>query len=160
MFAWLARRLRASSAAMRQALVVVICLVLLLTGCLTKQGPREDETTMDFRHIARAYEAIQSFHNRPPRDLDEIKKYLADFHTDKLVDEPEKVLTSSRDGLPYVIVIGAQIGAEPTDAIVFYEQKGSAGQRYVMTSGRVVRQMPDEEFRRAKFAQGHRPEIN
>lgn len=160
MFARLIRRLRCTTLSWRQGLIFFVFLVLLLSGCLTKPGPREDETTMDFRHIARIYESIQSFHNRPPRDLDEIKKYLADFHTDGLVDESDKVLTSSRDGLPYVIVLGAQFGSASQDEIVFYEKMGTGGQRYVMTTARVVRQMPDEEFRRAKFAQGHRPEMN
>src|SRR5688572_10657901 len=73
-----------SPSASRLSLLAGVCLVLL-GGCLAKPGPREDETTMDFRHIARVYESIQSFNNRPPRDLEEIKKYLADYHTDGLV---------------------------------------------------------------------------
>ena len=142
--------------ASRLSLLAGVCLVLL-GGCLAKPGPREDETTMDFRHIARVYESIQSFNNRPPRDLEEIKKYLADYHTDGLVEEPDKVLTSSRDGLPYVIVLGAQFGGTE-DEIIFYEQRGADGQRYVMTTGRVVQKMTDEEFRQARFANQHRPE--
>jgi len=158
MLARFIRRWHNGLIAWRRRFVAGVSLILLLGGCQTESGSREDETTMDFRHIARVYESIQSFHNRPPRDLEEIKKYLVDYHTDGLVEEPEKVLTSTRDGLPYVIVLGAQFGAGMQDEIVFYEKRGADGLRYVMTTGRVVRKLTDEEFRRARFAQQHRPE--
>lgn len=132
------------------------CFFFSLCGCQTKSRPREDETTMDFRYIARVYESIQSFNQRPPRDLEEIKKYLADYQTDRVIEDAEKVLTG-RDGLPYVIVLGAQFGA-PDEEIIFYEKQGVDGQRYVMTTNRIVRKMTDEEFRQARFANRHRPE--
>ncbi len=132
--------------------------LVLLGGCARKPAAREDETTMDFRQIARVYESIQGYHNRPPKDLDQIKQYLTDLHTDGQNDEPEKVLTSSRDGQPYVIILGAQFGVPPGTQIMFYEKQGAEGKRYVIHADRQVRQLTDEEFRQATFANGHRPE--
>lgn len=169
MFAWLAwkspvrpgfagRRFVFSGFLNSRALIVSTLVVLLLAGCLVKSGPREDETTMDMRHIARVFESIQGFYNRPPKDLEEIKKFLTDYHTDGLNDEADKVLTSSRDGQPYVIIIGSQFGTGSGSEIVIYEKKGADGKRYVMHTDRSVRQLTDDEFKQATFAKGHRPE--
>jgi hypothetical protein len=141
-----------------RTLIVSSLVILFLTGCLVKSGPREDETTMDMRHIARVFESIQGFYNRPPKDLEEIKKYLTDYHTDGLNEPADKVLTSSRDGEPYVIIIGSQFGTGMGDEIVMYEKRGAEGKRYVMFTDRSVRQLTDDEFKQATFAKGHRPE--
>lgn len=138
--------------------VVVSCLTAIAAaGCQSNSGPREDETTMDMRQIAAVFESIQGFNNRPPKTLDEIKKFLADLHIDKRCDEPDKVLTSSRDGQPYVIVLGATFGSGEPDEIIIFEKTGAEGTRYTMNSGRIVQQLTDAEFQRAKFAKGFRP---
>lgn len=141
-----------------RTLVASSLVILFLIGCASNSGPREDETTMDMRAIARIFESTQSFYNRPPKDLEEIRKFLTDFHTDRIGDEPDKVLTSSRDGQPYVIIIGAQFGTGMGNEIVMYEKKGAEGKRYVMFTDRSVRQLTDDEFKQAVFARGHRPE--
>ena len=75
-----------------------------------------------------------------------------------LNDEADKVLTSSRDNQPYVIIIGSQFGVGEGNEIVMYEKTGAEGTRYVMFTDRSVRQLSTEEFRQSKFAKGHRPE--
>jgi hypothetical protein len=126
-------------------------------GCSSAVQPREDETTMDLRHIARAYGVIQSAHNRPPKDVDEIKAILTDLHAGQLSGPPDEVLTSARDGQPYVIVLTVNLGSAPGNDIFIYEQVGKDGSRYVMTTALEVRQVPDAEFAQASFAKGHRP---
>jgi hypothetical protein len=140
--------------------VLATCSLLFLIGCLAKPASREDETTTDFRQISKVFDAMQSFHNRPPRDLDEIKQWLSDFHKDGLNEEPEKVLTSSRDNQPYVIVLGARLGSEPGDALVIFEKTGAEGTRYVMNATRQVQQLTEEQFRQARIAQGTRSDAN
>jgi hypothetical protein len=131
--------------------------VLLLTGCAENSGPREDETTLDFRQISQAYEAVRSTRHRPPKDVAELKQVLQEFHDAKFGDPPDEVLTSNRDGLPYGIVFGLDLGAEVSNDIFIYEQKGADGMHYVMTMSRVVQQVPDAGFAQLAFARGHRP---
>lgn len=145
----LARRRLAQAVALLSGFVVLI-------GCMSKPKSREDETTTDMRHIARVFDSLQSFQNRPPKDMDEIRQWLSDLHKDKQNDEPDKVLTSSRDNQPYVIVLGARMGSEPMDALIIFEKTGADGTRYAMNAGRQVSQLTEEEFRQAKIAAGKR----
>lgn len=127
-------------------------------GCAGKSRPTEDEVTTDFRHISRAYLVIQSGSNRPPKDVAEIEKILGELHKDGLNDKAEEVLTSSRDGQRYVIIMGANLGASSSNDILAYEKTGVDGTRYVLMTSSDVRQIPDSEFRQSTFAKGHRPE--
>jgi len=95
---------------------------------------------------------------KPPRDVEQLKKILAELHAADLNPAPEEVLTSSRDGQPYVIIMGANLGATISGDILAYEKNGLNGKRYVLTMSRDIRQMTDEEFKRATFVQGHKPE--
>ena len=134
-----------------------IAAILLLSGCADKSGPREDETTLDFRQISQAYESVQSTKHRPPKDVDELKQVLQEFHDAKFGDPPDEVLTSDRDGQPYGIVFGLDLGAAVSHDIFIYEQKGAEGTHYVMTMSRNVLQIPDADFAQQTFARGHRP---
>jgi hypothetical protein len=128
------------------------------SGCSSEPISPEDEATADLREIARAYEVAIAASNRPPRDVDQIKKVLADLHTDGLVtNDPTDVLTSPRDGQPYVIILGADLGAEVSTEVLAYENSGAEGKRYVLLMSRDVRAMSDEEFAQAAFAGGHKP---
>jgi hypothetical protein len=145
-------------AAIRPAQVVALGLCLIgVGGCASSTQPREDETTLDLRHIARAYGVIQSAHSRPPKDLDEVRTVLAELHAGGLSGPPEEVLTSARDGQPYVVLLTVNLGASPGDEIFIYEASGRDGARYVMTTAFDVRQVSDAEFSQARFAGGHRP---
>jgi hypothetical protein len=134
-----------------------VAALLLMAGCADKSGPREDQTTLELRKIVEAYESVQSTKHRPPKDVAELKQVLQDFHAAKYCDPPDEVLTSDRDGLPYGIVFGLDLGAEVSHDVFIYEQKGAEGTRYVMTMSRVVQQIPDAEFAGQTFARGHRP---
>ena len=129
----------------------------IFSGC-SKPAATEDETTTDLRAIARAYEVVIAAGNRPPRELDQIKRVLADLHTDGLVaGPPDEVLTSSRDGQPYVIVLGAELGAGLSPEILIYEKRGAEGNRFVFQMNYEVHQLTDEQFGQATFAMGHKP---
>jgi len=140
------------------ALPAALAIGCLSSGCSAKPVSSEDETTTDLRAIARAYEVVTAASNRPPRELDQIKKVLADLHTDGLIaDAPLDVLTSSRDGQPYVIILGADLGASLSDEILVYEKNGAEGKRYVFLMNYEIPQMTDEQFGKAAFARGHKP---
>jgi hypothetical protein len=152
---WLKRSRQISKSWLLQAMLAAGSLVILI-GCMSKPAAREDETTTDMRHISGVFEAMQGFHNRPPKSMDEIRNMLADLHKDGRNEEPEKVLTSSRDNQPYVIVLGAKMGDDPKDALVIFEKTGKDGTRYAMTAGRHVLQLTDDQFKQAQIASGKR----
>ena len=139
-------------------LLAVLSVAMACLGCTGKPKQTEDEVTTDFRHISRAYQVIQAGSNRPPRDVAEIEKILGELHKDGLNDKPEEVLTSSRDGQRYVIIMGATLGASTSNDILAYEKTGVDGNRYVLLTSSDVRQIPDAEFRQSTFAKGHKPE--
>ncbi|QDU30353.1 hypothetical protein ETAA8_54810 [Anatilimnocola aggregata] len=138
----------------------VLFVLGVLSGCATKYTPNEDDTTTDLSHISKAYGIITSADHHPPRHVDEIKSLLKGLHSANLNPPPEEILVSSRDGEPYVIIYGANVGSYASDEILAYEKNGKDGVRYVLLMSRDVRQMTDEEFKRAKFVMGHRPEAS
>jgi hypothetical protein len=142
----------------RPAPVLAIALALLpLAGC-TKPVSREDEQTNDLNNIARAYGIIVNDSHRPPRGVEELKTLLSGLHKADMVPDPEEIFVSSRDGQPYVIIYGANLGTVSSPEILAYEKKGADGKRYVLLMSRDVRQLTDQEFKQARFANGHKPE--
>jgi hypothetical protein len=71
------------------AILLGACLGLLPGGCSRQSASRDDETTTDLRSIAKAYESLLSWKNRPPRDIDEIRQFMADLHKDGLCGDPD-----------------------------------------------------------------------
>ena len=74
-----------------------------------------------------------------------------------MVGKPDEVLTSSRDGQPYVIILGADLGATRSGEVLAYEKKGAGGKRYVLSMDFNVGQISDADFAKATFAMGHLP---
>lgn len=127
-------------------------------GCSVQGITAEEETLRDLGEIARAYEVVIAASQRPPRDVSQIEKVLADLHTDGLVaDKPADVLTSPRDGQCYVIILGADLGAQNSPEILAYESQGAGGTRYALLMSRDIKQLADDEFAAAPFAMGHKP---
>src|SRR5687768_10220223 len=83
----------------RLAIAALGCLLSLSSfiGCSSGGPPKEDETTTDLRNIAGTYELILSSAGKPPREVAQIKKFLAEFHEGKLNPPADEVLTSARD---------------------------------------------------------------
>jgi hypothetical protein len=131
--------------------------LLPLAGGCTQSGSGEDETTTDLRQIGRAYGVILGGKNRPPKDIEEIRQVLSELHTDGLNPPAEEVLTSPRDKEQYVVIMGANLGAGKSGDILAYEKKGADGKRYALDMSYEIRQLTDDEFANASFAQGHKP---
>jgi hypothetical protein len=138
---------------------VFVAALLCIAGCSSKPVSREDEQTQDLNCIARAYGIIVNADHHAPKNVEEIKKLLSGLHKADIVPDPEEILVSTRDGQPYVIIYGVNLGmVAPSPEILAYEKKGAEGKRYVLLMSRDVRQITDEEFKQAKFANGHKPE--
>jgi hypothetical protein len=145
---------------LRQLLAILLGAVVIgsgSSGCSSPAASDEDENTTDLRSIGRAYDAVIGMRNKPPRSVGEIKQVLVDFHDVGWVGPPDEVLISSRDGQPYVIILGADLGAEVSKDVLAYEKKGAEGKRYVLLTSRDVLQMSEDEFAQATFAMGHKP---
>jgi hypothetical protein len=88
---------------------------------------------------------------RPPARVGELRPFL------EQVGDPEQILRSPRDGLPYVIICGVDFRQLPITTmpppIMAYEQVGANGKRYVLTVMGVM-PMRDEEFAKAKLLKG------
>ena len=132
----------------------VLLAVLLLTGlpgCAPKpvvQGSPKEFQNLIF--IARAYinaEAKQG----PPKNLDELKPFLREIVEG--IRDPEDVLVSPNDNLPYAIVWGEKLGRYP----IAYAQKGKAGVRIFVDSKMMPWEVTDEQFARMKFPPEHKP---
>lgn len=138
--------------------VIGALVVAAASGCSAGGLSPDDEVKRDLGEIARAYDVVIAASQRPPRALDQIEKVLADLHTDGLVAaQPADVLTSPRDGQPYVIILGADLGASLASEILIYEKRGAEGRRYVLQMNYEVHQLTDEQFGQATFAMGHKP---
>ena len=101
--------------------------------------------------IQRAYDQATKKLGRPPARVTELYPFL------KEVGDPERILCSPRDGLPYVIICGVDFRKLPITTmpppIMAYEQFGANGYRYVLTVMGVM-PMRDEEFAKAKLLKG------
>jgi hypothetical protein len=102
-----------------------LCLVALLFGCgrpeVITELPAEQQ---NLRSIVMAYQQAVADRSRAPRNLDDLKPYVAEY------GDADTILTSPTDGQPYVIVWNIEMsrirrGQMP---IVAYERTGSDGQ--------------------------------
>jgi hypothetical protein len=115
------------------------------------------ETNLKF--IAMAFTDATSGLERPPKDAEELKKYLKDI---KGVGNPNEVLISPTDNKPYVIIWGKSPTGGPTEykgmfPILAYEQVGAGGRRAVTDIRARPMTVPDEDFPKLKFIGGHTP---
>jgi hypothetical protein len=72
---------------------------------------------------------------------------------------PEEALVSPRDNQPIVIIMGANDN-DGASSILAYEKTGAEGTRWVVTMGGEAKKLPNEEFSKATFAKGHKPEAS
>jgi hypothetical protein len=107
--------------------------------------------TENLTAIRKAYMAATTRLGRPPKDLDELKPSLAsEANADKL-------LVSPNDGLPYVIVYGA----DPRKNVIAFEQKGVDGVRVVVDQTQLPKKVNSEQFNMLTFPSGFKkPDFN
>jgi hypothetical protein len=97
--------------------------------------------------IATAYVDAEARLGRPPKDPEELKPFLADY------GNPDDMLTSSNDGLPYTILWGTKVkDARRGFPLLAHEQKGKDGKRLVVDSRAQPTTMSDEQFSRRRSA--------
>jgi hypothetical protein len=107
-------------------------------------GPQKD--TENLTAIRKAYlEATKRLGHRP-KNLEELKPSLA------AEGNPDELLVSPNDNLPYVIVFGA----DPRKHVIAYEQKGVNGVRMVVDQNMLPKRLSEEDFETLSFPPGHK----
>jgi hypothetical protein len=117
----------------------------VLSGCPSGGGGSSNRTE-GIVSIRKAYMAATNRLGRPPRDLDELKPSLA------AEGNVEELLVSPNDGLPYVIVYGA----DPGKHVVAFEAKGVDGVRLVVDRAQFPRRVTEEQFVSLSFPPGYK----
>ena len=139
------------------ACFVLVLNVATLSGCSSPQPSSDELVKANLKAIAKAYWTVHGYHNRPPRDMDELRMTVSDLHAVDMGGPPDVVLESPRDQQPFVIIIGAKPSAEETNTIMAYEKQGAGNSRYALTTTGKIIQLSNEEFATAKFANKHKP---
>jgi hypothetical protein len=125
-----------------------------LAGCSSKPEKPRDPGEVNLRKIVQAYDLGEYHLHRPPRNEDELKRFLEGLGETGDLNE---ILHSPRDGQPYVILFGPPLDSDARDTVLAYEKTGADGKRYVVTLSRDIKVLTDQEFAGATFAKGHRP---
>ena len=127
-----------------------------LAGCQSEPDMfQEEEVKANLRQINKAYWAHLGYHQRPPTP-EELRIGVQTFHDLDMGRPADEAFMSPRDKQPFVIVYGAG-DAERPDAILAYEQQGAEGTRWVITMSQEMKQLTEEEFKKAVFAKNHKP---
>jgi hypothetical protein len=126
--------------------LVAVVLTGVSGGCSKsgEGGPFKD--TENLAAIRKAYLAATKRLGHHPRNLEELKPSLASE------GNPDELLVSPNDNLPYVIVFGA----DPRKHVIAYEQKGVNGQRMAVDQNVLPRRLSPEEFETLSFPPGHK----
>lgn len=128
-----------------QLVVALVFACAALSGCSRTGAPAvNQQDTGNLTTIGLAYNRATDKLGRPPKDLEELKPFLQEL------GDPNSILRSPHDGLPYVILFGRNIRKLDTmpPPIIAYEQQGVSGKRYVLTT-MGIQPMSDEEFQKA-----------
>jgi hypothetical protein len=144
----------------RSFLLGLLLLPAVQTGC----GPKAHVVPFspaehNLKHIAMAYNDANSQLNRPPKNAEELKRFLKEF------GNPDELLVSPNDGQPFVIIWGVNPGGGPTEykqmfPILAYERQGKSGHRAVTDVRGRPMNVPVEDFPKLTFAGGHKPSLN
>jgi hypothetical protein len=125
-----------------------------LPGCTGPPQPQENQAAAHLRTIIQAYDLALYHKGRPPRDAEELKPFLKQLREH---EDPDVLLRSPNDGQPYEIVWGVNLNQDvDPGAVLAYEKQGAEGKRYVITVGRIVKEMTEAEFSGASLARGRK----
>lgn len=132
-------------------LAACVGLLLLVSGC---SGGTQVQTSDDrpLRTLSTAYLQATQKLNRPPKSAEELKDFVP------AGTDVNSLLTSPTDGKPYVILWGTdpRAGLDLKPLVIGYEKEGLKGVRSVFTAMGVSLMGP-EDFKEAKFPEGHTP---
>jgi hypothetical protein len=115
-----------------------------VAGCSSSPSPVvRQEDVENLTKVGAAYAQATDKLGHPPQNPEQLKPFLKQY------GDPETMLRSPHDGLPYVILWGRSIRnasfATMPPPIIAYEQQGVSGKRYVLTVMGIM-PMTDEEF--------------
>src|ERR1700687_3512944 len=117
------------------------------SGCSGRGASGESsKDTENLTSIRKAFIAATTRLGRPPKNLDELKPSLA------AEGNVEDLLISPNDGLPYVIVYGA----DPRKHVMAYEQKGVDGVRMVVDQTLLPKRLTADQFDSLSFPPGYK----
>jgi hypothetical protein len=136
----------------RGIVVLVFALAgLAVGGCYGGSGPASSKDTENLTSIRKAYMAATNRLGRPPKNLEELKSSLS------VEGNADELLVSPNDGLPYVIVFGA----DPRKYVIAYEQKGVDGVRMVVDQTQLPKRIENDRFDILTFPPGYKkPDVN
>lgn len=140
-----------------RARAVILALAFVpLVGCSSESvQTKADPTEERLRAIGTAYGRASDTLKRPPRGVEELKRFLPDVPG----TDPAGVLVSPNDQKPFVIVAGVNLREPgPSDAVnvLAYEHTGSGGSRYAVDSRLSVRRFSGPEFEKLRFPADHK----
>ena len=127
----------------RTSVPLFILCVALLAGCARSEVVTElPPEQQNLRTIVMSYQQALADLSRSPKDLDELRPYVAEF------GDADTILTSPNDGKPYVIVwnfdaMKLRRGQMP---IVAYEQEGRDGQHKAVDYQLAVRSLSTQQI--------------
>lgn len=131
-------------------------LLVLAAGCGGKQQHRFSPTEGRLSKLGLSYGQFTGVNEgRPPRDVNELRRYVAKSTSDKQlaamnVANADELFTSERDGKPFMMVPLKRL-PPPSDegqpVVVFYEQAGEDGNRFVAFMGGGVEEVDAERFK-------------
>jgi len=115
-------------------------------GCGGSGVSGSAKDTENLAAIYKAYVAATDRLGHPPKNLEELKPSLA------AEGSADQLLVSPNDGLPYIIVYGADYHKH----VIAYEQKGVNGVRMAVDQTQLPRRLNAEEFDALSFPPGHK----
>lgn len=140
-----------------RCVVAAALLAVLLAGCKTEEKFEEEPIKANLRQINKAYWTHLGYHDVPPQP-ENLLQDVEGLHALDMGRPAAEAMVSPRDKQPIVIIYGADKHT-PGTAILAYEKEGAGGTRWVVTMAQDLKELTSEEFAKATFAKGHKPDI-
>jgi hypothetical protein len=124
----------------------------VLAGCAAKPVSVDPpKGVQNLSRIATAYIDAEGRLGRPPKDVEELKPLLKDL------GNPDEMLSSPNDGLPYTILWNVSVKNSRRNPVLAYEQKGKDGKRLVVDGRMMPWSVSDDQFERLRVAPADLP---
>jgi hypothetical protein len=136
--------------------LAVLACFLVIVGCSEAEKFEEEPIKANLRQINKAYWTHLGYHDVPPKP-ENLRQDVEGLHALDMGRPADEALVSPRDNQPIVIIYAAD-KKTPGQAILAYEQQGAEGTRWVVTMNQQIKRLTNEEFAKAVFAKGHKPD--
>src|SRR4051794_2213988 len=101
-------------------LLVFLGLMGLVPGC-ARPRPQVEPSELNLRRIVQAYDLYCDRPGRVPRQESDLVRWFKELGDER---DPQVILTSPRDGKPYVILFGVPLDPGERTTILAYEREG------------------------------------